>query len=151
MRIKAVLSPASTTLAMVLLAWFGLNFIGVPGLVDAEPLVSLAGVMLALLAILVAGGWRQWRGLAWLASLVLLVWLGLQVETHWWTYLVSEPTEARLGWYQRNWGHLARLLPERAGHTVPDLYHTVLATLLVGALGSSIRDIMRRLPAGRAR
>lgn len=134
----------TTTAAAVLLAWYALNFIGVPGLVQAESLRSPAGVMLALLLVLVLGSARGWPGSAPCFAVAMLGWLALQLGTHWWTYLFADPDPSRLAWYTRQWGGLIRVLPARSGRTVPDLCHTVLFILLLATLVAALRDGLRR-------
>jgi hypothetical protein len=49
--------------------------------------------------------------------------------------------DGRLGAvFGNNW----RLLPDRAGHTTPDTYHTVLAVLILCNLVLACRDILVR-------
>lgn len=110
--------------------WFGLDFVGVPGLVKREPLVSLAGLMLALMLAFVAAGWLRMRYAAPLCGLALAVWAVLQVQTHWITYALPAST-AKLSWYERVFGSHWKLLPELTDRTTPDAYHTVLFALLV--------------------
>jgi uncharacterized membrane protein len=50
------LSRLTLAALLVLGLWFGLDFIGVARVVDREPLVSLAGLMLALLGVLLVAG-----------------------------------------------------------------------------------------------
>jgi hypothetical protein len=126
-------------LAAALAAWFGLDFVGGPGVVR-EPLVSLAGIMLALMLLFIAGGMLRVRYLAIVYALALGVWGALQWQTHWSSYLFAA-SPAKLNWYARVFGEHWHLLPERAGHTTPDAYHTVLAALLVGNLVLACRDV----------
>lgn len=137
------LSRATLLAAGLLTAWFALDFVGVARLVDREPLVSLAGVMLALMAVFLAGGTLRWRWLAPSYLAALLIWAALQVETHWSTFVLPA-TEKKLLWYARAFGDHWRLLPNLPGRTVPDLYHTVLAALLLVNLSLAWRDVRRR-------
>lgn len=133
-----------TLAALVLLgAWFGLDFVGVPRLVDREPLMSLAGLMLGLLVVFLVAGARRVRFVTPVYSLALIVWILLQVETHWWTY-VFPASQARLRWYDRVFGDHVHVLPSLPERTTPDAYHTVLALLLLLNLALAIRDVFRR-------
>ena len=133
-----------TLAALVLLGlWFGLDFVGAPRLVDREPVMSLAGLMLGLLvAFLVAGACRT-RFMAPVYSLALVVWILLQVETHWSSY-VFPASPAKLRWYDRVFGDHIHLLPSLPERTTPDAYHTTLALLLLLNLALAIRDVFRR-------
>ena len=55
--------------------------------------------------------------------------------------------ESKLRWYDRAFGDHWRLLPEAAGRTVPDAYHTVLAILLVANLCLALRDTFWPAPS----
>lgn len=136
------LSSASWGLAAVLTGWFGLDFVGVPGLVEREGVFTLAGLMLAILGVVLWGGWRGWRWLAPLYVAVLLIWVGLQLETHWLGYVFTSPSARRLAWYERAFGGHLAMLPARPGHTRPDAYHTLLAGLLLANLASTVRDCL---------
>lgn len=139
------LSRTTLVLLVMLGLWFGLDFIGVPRLVDREPLVSLAGLMLALLAAFLLAGLLKVRYAAPVFGLSLVVWLWLQIETHWGTYLLPA-SERKLQWYGRVFGDHLRLLPSLPDRTTPDAYHTVLLVLLLASLASAIRDTLRREP-----
>ena len=138
------LSAVSIGAAAVLTAWFGLDFVGVPGVVEREPLLSLAGLMLALLGLFILLGIAGVRFVAPVCAAALCVWAALQIETHWGTYLFVDPSERKLGWYSAVFGDHWRLLPEFAGRTTPDGYHTVLAMLIVVNLRLALRDMFRR-------
>lgn len=69
-------------------------------------------------------------------------WLLLQIETHWRTYLIADASDKKSAWYARNRVDLVRVLLERAGRTVPDLHHTVLALRLVTTLGGATHDAL---------
>jgi hypothetical protein len=137
------LSKATVVAALMLTVWFALDFVGVANLVDREGLVSLAGLMLLLMAGFLAAGMARWRFAAPVYAVALAVWGGLQIETHWLTWVTSAG-EARLLWYDRAFGDHWRILPESAGHTVPDAYHTVLAVLLAANLILALSDTFRR-------
>lgn len=136
------LSTLSWSLMAALTAWFALNFIGVPDLVSAEPLMSLAGLNLALMCLWLAMGVARMRFAALLAALTLAVWAYLQFETHWRGFLWGRD-EATLGWYERVWGANWSFLPDAPGYTVPDGYHALLFAGIVLALASCLRDVMR--------
>lgn len=128
--------------ALILTTWFALDFVGVAKLVDREPILSLAGLMLALMALFLIGGLLQLRWVVPVYILSLAVWAGLQVQTHWSTYLLPAG-EGKLAWYGRVFGDHWRLLPELAGRTVPDAYHTILAVLIAANLVLALRDAWR--------
>jgi hypothetical protein len=128
--------------AGLLTLWFALDFVGVRRLVDREPLVSLAGLMLALMAGFLVAGFFGWRWTAPVYSLALAIWAALQIQTHWLTY-VTAASEAKLRWYDRAFGDHWRVLPEWAGRTVPDAYHTILAVLLAANLCLALADTWR--------
>lgn len=137
------ISRASLALMIILAAWFGLNFIGIKSLVQREPLVSLAGLMLLVLAVLVSLAAARVRGTALLAAIALAIWAALQIEAHWSSYLLGA-TQKKLDWYDRVFGANWHLLPSWPGHTVPDAYHTVLFAALLTSLMSLLRDAIRR-------
>ena len=139
MRLSAVTLAALAALA----SWFALDFMGVPGVVDREPVFSLAAVMLALLAAFALLGLGQVRFAAPVYAVALLIWAALQVETHWSTYVLFDASARKLVWYQNVFGPHWRFLPEVAGRTTPDGYHSVLAMLIVVNLLLAVRDIFR--------
>jgi hypothetical protein len=139
----ARLRPATIVLAASLITWFGLDFVGWPRLVDREPLMSLAGSMLALMLLFIVGGISRLGYLAIPYFVALGVWAVLQWQTHWSTYLLPA-SPAKLDWYGRIFGNHWRLLPDRAGHTTPDTYHTVLAVLILCNLVWACADIFAR-------
>lgn len=138
------MSAASIGTLAVLAAWFGLDFVGVEGVVAREPVLSLAGLMLALLALFALLGIAGVRFVAPLYATALGIWAALQIETHWSTYLFVDASERKLAWYSAVFGDHWRFLPEIAGRTTPDGYHTVLAVLIVANLALALRDTFRR-------
>jgi hypothetical protein len=136
------LSNVSQLFLLVLTVWFALNFRGVDGLVSAEPLVSLAGVNLAVLLLIASASVIRLGATAPLLLVQLAIWAFLQIETHWRGYVLGASPE-RLSWYQRNWGENWTFLPAIPGHTVPDAYHTVLFALIVLTFLSALRDLLR--------
>jgi hypothetical protein len=139
----ARLRPATIVLAALLFTWFGLNFVGWPRLVDREPLISLAGFMLALMLLFIVGGIARLGYLAIPYFVALGIWAVLQWQTHWSTYLLPA-SAAKLDWYARVFGNHWRLLPDRAGHTTPDTYHTVLGVLILCNMVWACGDILAR-------
>lgn len=127
----------------VLFGWYLLNFIGAAGIVSAEPLISLAGLMLLLLPILILMGLGESPYGLLVLILALLIWIALQFQTHWMGYFWGAAPDTVL-WHRKVWGSNWQLLPTVPGRTVPDGYHTVLAGLILLALFSSIRDLFRR-------
>jgi hypothetical protein len=138
------LTDASVALLVALTGWFALDFLGVPQVVDREPLLSLAGLMLAVLAGVAVAGLLRLPGVAAVYALALLIWAALQVETHWATYLLWDASERKLVWYERAFGDNWRFLPVLAGRTTPDGYHTVLMALILANIASAGRDCFRR-------
>ncbi len=140
------LSGVSLLLLGLLGAWFGLNFIGAPGVVSREPIFSLAGVMLGLVAAFALMGLLGLRYAAALWLIALLVWAFLQIETHWSTYFFVEASEKKAAWYARTFGGNWRFLPVIEGRTTPDGYHAILGALILANIGAAIRDTVRRSP-----
>jgi hypothetical protein len=138
------LSALTLTALAVLAGWFGLDFVGVAGIVDREPVFSLAGLMLGVLSVFALLALGQVRFAAPFYAVALLIWAALQVETHWSTYLLFDAGERKLAWYQSVFGPHWRFLPEVASRTTPDGYHTVLAGLIVVNLLLALRDVVRR-------
>ena len=99
--------------------------------------------MLLLMLLFIAGGVRRIRYLAIPYTLALSIWAWLQWQTHWSTYVLPA-SAAKLRWYGQAFGDHWHLLPERAGHTTPDAYHTILAALIVVNLALALRDIFTR-------
>ena len=139
------LSKPTRAALLALGLWFGLDFVGVSGLVEVEPVVSLAGLMLGLLVVFLIAGILETRYVAPIYSLSLLVWMWLQVETHWGTYLFPA-SQRKLDWYERAFGSHLRWLPSLPGRTTPDAYHTLLALLILVNLVLAVRDTARRTP-----
>jgi hypothetical protein len=137
------LSRFTIVALLTLTSWFSLDFIGVPRLVDREPLVSLAGLMLALLLLFIAAGAFQIRNVAPPYALALLAWLVLQVQTHWSSYLLPA-SQSKLQWYDRVFGANIRILPALPTRTTPDAFHTALAALILLNLSLVAVDIFRR-------
>lgn len=142
------LSGLSLAVLAALAAWLAIDFVGWRGVVDAEPPMSLAGLALAVLAAVIVAGIARLSFAPIPAALLLLVWSALQIETHWWGYF-GPVSERRLAWYASVFGDKWQLLPAKAGHTVPDGYHTVLALLLVLSLLFVLRDIVRKPASSR--
>ena len=137
------LSDKAMMALVVLIVWFALNFIGVADLVEAEPPIGLAGVMLSILILVFAGGILRIDYVAAFYALSLMVWAALQIETHWSSYLLDAP-ETKLQWYERAFGRFWHILPPSPGHTVPDAYHTILAALIVLNLALALSDCLKR-------
>ncbi|HEY4308211.1 MAG TPA: hypothetical protein VGN12_02065 [Pirellulales bacterium] len=137
----ARLGTSTVWLAILLCAWFALDFIGWSGLVEREPLVSLAGLMLLLMLLFIAGGLWRISYVAFPNAIALSVWAFLQWQTHWSSYFFAAGPQ-KLAWYGRAFGRHWHLLSDRAAHTTPDVYHTVLAVLILVNLVSVGRDIV---------
>ena len=137
------LSTLSLLCLGLLTSWFGLDFVGLPNVVEREPVISLAGVMLGLLAAFALAGVFMVRYVAPIYATALMVWTGLQVETHWSTYLLIDASARKLAWYNDEFGAHWRVLPEIAGRTTPDGYHTVLAVLIVLSFLVAVRDSLQ--------
>jgi hypothetical protein len=138
------LSNTTILMLIALAAWFGLDFVGIDGIVQKEPLHSLAGLMLFVLAAVAVAGVLRVPYAAGIYALALLIWAALQIETHWATYLLYDASAKKLAWYQSVFGGNWRLLPERPGRTTPDGYHTALASLIVVNLLLALGDMARR-------
>ncbi|NWG71062.1 MAG: hypothetical protein HXY23_05550 [Parvularculaceae bacterium] len=138
------LSERSLVLLAALAVWFGLDFVGAPGLVSREALVSPAGAMMAALAIIAILGVMRVRLSAALFLAALALWAALQIETHWATYLLVDASESKLRWYERVFGDNWRFLPLIAGRTTPDGYHAILAGLILVNMVSALADCLRK-------
>jgi hypothetical protein len=136
------LSGSTLTALVALAAWFSLDFVGVHGLVDREPLASLAGLMLALMVIFFVAGVFRVRYTALVYSVALLIWLWFQIDTHWSTYIM-QASQPKLQWYERVFGNNFRVLPSLADHTTPDAFHTLLGALIVLNLFLATRNLLR--------
>jgi hypothetical protein len=143
MRGEMRLSDSTMMALVVLIAWFALNFIGVADLVEAEPPIGLAGVMLSILILVLAGGILRVDYIPPFYALSLLAWGFLQIETHWSTYVLAA-SENKLQWYERAFGRFWHVLPPSPGYTVPDAYHTILAALIVFNLALALSDTAKR-------
>lgn len=128
---------------VALCAWFALNFVGVPRLVDKETLWGLAGALLgAVLAVAIAYVLGIER--AALAALpVLLYWCWHQ-RLHWVFHFAGAPPEI-VAKYDSLFGGNVRLLPLEQGRVVPDAYHTILHVLLLGDALLTFRACLRLL------
>jgi hypothetical protein len=135
------LSPIGLGALGLLAGWFGLDFVGLGGVVDREPLVSLAGLMLGILILAFAASIVRLRFTAPVFGLALLVWAALQIETHWSSYLFGA-SDGKLAWYERVFGDEWSFLPPIAGHPTPDGYHTVLFALILLNLVLVLRDLL---------
>lgn len=136
------LSGSTLGALVALAAWFSLDFVGVRGLVDQESVASLAGLMLALMAIFLAAGIFRAHYAAAIYCVALVVWLWFQIDTHWSTYIVPA-SQSKLQWYERVFGGNFRVLPSFPGRTTPDAFHTLLAALILVNLFLAIRDLFR--------
>jgi len=137
------LSDRTMMALVVLIAWFALNFVGVADLVQAEAPIGLAGVMLSILVLILAGGILRIDYVAPVYAVLLLVWAALQIETHWTTYVLAA-SESKLQWYERAFGRLWHILPPAPGYTVPDAYHTILLALIALNLLLALTDSANR-------
>lgn len=138
------LSASSIGILVLLNLWFGMNFVGVQGVVAAEPLASLAGLNLAVMAVCMLAGAAGIRYAAILTVAALSIWAFLQIETHWWGYAFGA-SPGKIAWHARVWGENWQLLPHPgAGRLRPDGYHTVLFALIVTAWLSVAGDVIRR-------
>lgn len=140
------LSGPSLFLLGLIAVWFGLDFIGLPGVVSREPLFSLAGLMLGFVVLFGALGLFKVRYAALFWLIALLVWAALQIETHWASYLFVDASERKAAWYSRVFGGNWRFLPGIEGRTTPDGYHTILGALIATNIVSALRDVIRRSP-----
>ncbi len=115
---------------VLLIAWFTLDFFGVPGLVARDPLLSLAGLLEAALLI-VLGLTILLPGVgAVMRMLLLSLWAYLQYDSHWRGFFFGA-TEQRRAAYARMFGRMRRVLPPLTARLVPDAYHTVLGALIL--------------------
>ena len=132
----------STLMATACLTiWFGLDFVGIAGVVDKEPILSPAGGMLVGLLLVSVAGTSRLPFVALVYAVSLLAWAVFQIETHWGTYLLFDADARKLAWYDVAFGANWRLLPLIRGRTTPDGYHTVLAALILANFILALRDL----------
>ncbi|MHB9145958.1 MAG: hypothetical protein ACYC5Y_11555 [Symbiobacteriia bacterium] len=124
-----------TVLAGLLLAWYSLLFVGVPGLSgrrlrlsdeDAWQYVLLEGVFGAGFAgLLLRARWAPG-----LLLFVLIIWGALQVRAHWMPMIFGAPAEFVQG-YNTHFGSYWRILPRSDRRVVPDAFHTIQSLLIL--------------------
>lgn len=128
---------------VALCAWFSLNFVGVPRLVDRETPFGLAGALFgAVLAIAIAYSLGIDRA-SLVALPILLYWCWHQ-RRHWAFHFGGAPPEI-VAKYDSLFAGNVRLLPLEQGRVVPDAYHTILHVLLVADALLTIRACLRLL------
>ncbi len=133
---------------LVLTVWFGLTFMGVPGLVSPWHVSDGIWFYLAVaLAIgLVIGAYALWRGWDWgewqLLS-VLGVWVYIQYVGHWQRFFTPPSPQGVQRYYDAfpNW----YLIPKQNDRVVPDGYHTVMHLLMVVLVIMLVLRIIKRL------
>lgn len=139
---------------LLLTAWFGLSFLGVPGLVT--PWTVAYGVWfyvaIALAIGLVVGAWALWRGWDWgewqLLSL-LGVWVYVQYVGHWQRFFVPPSPQIVQRYYDafETW----YLIPKQSDRVVPDGYHTVMHLLMIVLVIMLVLRVIRRLRSPAAK
>gem|GEM_PF-5546896 len=79
--------------------------------------------------------WRRSRWLATSAIVFDLIWLGLQVQSWWITYIFGNAKSWQLAYAK---GATTKVLPSFDGHIAPDGMHLLISVLLVAAVGTAL-------------
>lgn len=115
---------------ILLLFWFSLDLIGIPGLVTRDDWLGLPGLLELLLIAILAGYLLSWRYVVFPCGITLGVWAYLQYASHWQYFLFGASPE-KLQRYYAFFKGTARFFPESYSRLIPDAYHTVLGLLLL--------------------
>jgi len=126
-----------------LCAWFALDFIGVPRLVDKDPLLGLAGALLAAIVAIELAYLRGHARAAFAALPMLVYWCWNQ-RRHWIFHFAGAPPEI-VTKYAALFGGNLTILPRQPGRVVPDAYHTILHALLLADLALTAAACLRLL------
>lgn len=95
-----------------------------------------AGLDIFLGVVLLAGtiaSVRRWKPLLWVAFVVYVIWMALQIVSWWVPYIRG----ASAGWqqvYLHNFSQTIQWLPRSGTHLPPDAAHLVLQVLILWAL-----------------
>jgi len=101
----------------------------------ASEAATLGSFLLPFL-VFVAAAVRRSAVLAWLSTLSLAVWLGLQLAT-WWPPYILGASEKWQDVYERAFAQATQLLPRVGNHLPPDAMHLALQALLLGSVVAS--------------
>lgn len=135
------LRKASLVLYVLLLIWFTLDLIGVPGLVTRDDWLTPSGLLEFLLVILLIGHLRQWSAVPLLSLATLSLWGYLQYISHWHGFFFGMSGD-RLKRYYAFFAGMYRFFPESQSRTIPDAYHTILGLLIAINLASVICQVI---------
>ncbi len=133
---------------LFLTVWYGLSFIGVPGLVS--PWNSSYGiwlyVALALAVGLIVGTYALWRGWDWSEWQLLSVlgaWVYVQYVAHWRRFFTPPSPEIVQRYYEAfpTW----YLIPRQSDRVVPDGYHVIMHLLMIILVVMLVLRVIRRL------
>ena len=105
---------------------------------DAAPLL----LFVVPAAVFWVGARRKSRWTMALAVLATAIWLGLQIRS-WWIAYIFGASEQWARVYARAFAQATAVLPRWGNHLPPDAMHLVLQILLVGAVVTGVRAIVR--------
>lgn len=115
---------------LILVIWFTLDLIGIPGLVTPDSLWSLAGLLEAVLLLLVCGHLLQWKYSDGVTLLVMITWGYFQYQAHWQYYLFGASFN-HIQRYNQFYSGMYRFFAQSSTKIIPDAYHTLLAGLII--------------------
>ncbi len=124
---------AGTVLFALLILWFTLDLIGIPGLVTQDSWRSPAGLLELILIVLFVGHLQKWKAEPLLTLAALIVWGYLQFVSHWYGFFFGASGN-QLTRYYALFSGTYRFFPESQTRIVPDAFHTVLGLLIVANL-----------------
>ncbi len=114
---------------LLLMLWFSLDLVGIPGLVTRDALVGPVGVLEIILLIILIGYLRGWHFSPFLSTITLGLWGYLQFASHWQYFFFGASTQ-QLQRYYAFYAGMARFLPESSTRLIPDAFHTILGILI---------------------
>lgn len=133
-------------LLALLMAWFGLVLIGVPGLVGAPEQAEYALYLLWMLPMIAAlfGYVRGHKYADWLLLVFFLIWGYLQYDSHW-RWVLTGASARQIAGYYRTFSGYWRIIPASDTMIYPDGFHMVLHALIVVNLGAVLTRLICRL------
>lgn len=126
-----------TVLFALLILWFTLVLIGIPGLVTKGSWRGVYGLVYGLLEliliVLFIGHLQKWKVEPLLTLAALIVWGSMQFISHWYGFFFGASAN-QLTRYYGMFSGTYRFFPKSPTRTVPDAFHTVLGLLIVANL-----------------
>ena len=95
----------------LLLLWFSLDLIGIPGLVTRDDWFGVAGLLELLLIFILIGYLRKWRYVIFPSAATLGIWVYLQYSSHWY-YFIFGVAPDKLKRYYTFFKGMFRFFPE---------------------------------------